>query len=481
VVVVGGLRAGVSAVRFELPLGAAMMGYGARQGGASACHDALHARALYLAEAGREGAEALLVECEVCLLAPAQADWIRQRVHERTGIPPERVLVGCIHTHSGPDTGLLAFLAGSPLPAHVPGLLESAVQAAERAVAGAVPARLGVGHARAAIGRNRRAESGPVDPDVLVVRVDRGGAGPLAVLYVHGCHPTALGHDNLAWSADWPWAAGRRIEAALPGATAIFALGAHADVDPRTRGLLDLAVADQSLGVGFDEVERLGEEVGTAVAEAAARIETHADAPVGALSRRVPLRVHPGLEGEEACERHLAARRAEALAALGVEDAEQGTADLFRLEQERTRHLPPAERRERIALLRAYLRDRTASRFAGGREVAVEAQVLHLGEARLLGLPAEPTVDVGLDWRRRIASPHAAVMGISNGWLRYLPHPRNFEEPDAHLKYEILMSTFVPGAAERLLDEGERLSRALAGPAKRTPDTAAAARTGLGA
>jgi hypothetical protein len=184
--------------------------------------------------------------------------------------------------------------------------------------------------------------------------------------------------------------------------------------------------------------------------------------------------------GEAGCARHLATLRAEALAALDVEEAEQGTAELFRLEQERTRDLPPAERRERIARVRTYLRDRTASRFAGGTEVAVEAQVLHLGEARLLGLPAEPTVDVGLAWRRRLGTPHAHVVGIANGWLRYLPHPRNFEEADAHFKYEILMSTFAPEAAERLLEEGERLSRALDAPSAQRA-AAAAAGAGLGA
>ena len=61
------------------------------------------------------------------------------------------------------------------------------------------------------------------------------------------------------------------IEAAFPGATALFALGAHADVDPRTRGLLDLAIPGQSVGVDFPEVERLGREIGDAVVEAAAR------------------------------------------------------------------------------------------------------------------------------------------------------------------------------------------------------------------
>ncbi|HEX2486062.1 MAG TPA: hypothetical protein VHQ66_12215, partial [Myxococcota bacterium] len=69
--------------------------------------------------------------------------------------------------------------------------------------------------------------------------------------------------------------------------------------------------------------------------------------------------------------------------------------------------------------------------------------------------------DVGLDWKRRAPAPRAAVVSIANGWMRYLPHPRNFAEPDAHQKYEVLQSTLVPDAAERLLARGEALARGL--------------------
>ena len=67
----------------------------------------------------------------------------------------------------------------------------------------------------------------------------------------------------------------------------------------------------------------------------------------------------------------------------------------------------------------------------------------------------------------RIGGRDAAVVGIANGWLRYLPHARNFEEPLADQKYEILQSTLVPDASERLLAEAERLDQLLAnGPTK---------------
>ena len=292
----GALRAGVARVEFEAALGGAMMGYGARQGGARARHDPLFARAVYLERSGAtESGELLLVELDLCLLAPAHAEALRARIAERTGVAEARVGIGCIHTHSGPETGLFAALTGAGPPDDAP-WLAAALRAAASARAGAEPARLGVGRAEARIGRNRRVAGGPLDPEVLVVRVERADRRPLAVLYIHGCHPTVLGHDNLEYSADWPGAASRAIEAALPGVIALFALGAHADIDPRTRGLHDLAVSGQSAGGSFASVEELGRELGTAVAAAADSIATRPDAPIATDTVWCRLPVHGGAD-----------------------------------------------------------------------------------------------------------------------------------------------------------------------------------------
>jgi hypothetical protein len=299
---------------------------------------------------------------------------------------------------------------------------------------------------------------GPYDPAALVLRVDDARGRPLAVVYSHGCHPTALGPENLAWSADWPGAAGRAIAEALPGAEPIFLLGAHADVDPRTRAVKDLAETGKTSGVGFEEVERLGREAGEAVARAALAAEPSRAPAIAARSGSVRLAAHREDEGE----------RVAALAALGLPAAAQlSTNDFFRLEAERTQGLAPEERRERIARVRTYLRGRMAPRFAGGAEADVEVQVLRIGEARLAALPLEATVEVGLDWKARAGSRYAALLSIANGWLRYLPHTRRFGAPGAERHYEVLMSTFSPDAAERLLAEAERLDRALAADAER--------------
>lgn len=463
------LRAGVARAPLAPDVGTPMMGYALRAGPAESELDPLFARALFLQDSRAGGRGLLLVVLDVCLLAVSQARALRARLSSATGVPPERITVCCTHTHSGPETGLAAALEGREAPAHVDRLFAAAARAAADAVGRAAPARLGAARSVAAIGRNRAEPGGPVDEDVTVVRIDLASGAPLAVLYAHGCHPTALGHDHRAWSADWPGAASREIEAALPGATAIFALGAHADVDPRTRGLQDIAVEGRSAGVSPAEMEALGREVGRAAASAAAAARTAAAGPAQVARAEVVLAVPGGEHGEEGRAAWLDGRRAEALAALDLPaEAEVHPRDLFRLAHERCRGLAADEARDRIGRVRLYLRDRQAAGFAGGLRAAAEVQVLRLGGAAFLALPFEATAAVGLDWRARLLAgarqgpagiEHASVLSVANGWLRYLPHPRHFEGSSPHHRYDVLTCTFGPGAAEDLLQAGEALVR----------------------
>ena len=55
------------------------------------------------------------------------------------------------------------------------------------------------------------------------------------------------------------------------------------------------------------------------------------------------------------------------------------------------------------------------------------------------------------------------MAGIGNGWLRYLPHARDFADPLAHHHYEVLSSLFAPGTCEALLREADTLLAELAG------------------
>lgn len=453
--------AGAARREITPPSGVELMGYGARVGVASGVHDPLHARALYLRDEALGGV--LVVAAELCLITPEQAGEVREALSEETGLPSAAILVSCTHTHSGPDTGLGAQLSGRPPPGYVQGLLGGIVAAGREAFRARRPAHLGWTRAEARIGRNRRVESGPVDPDVLVLEVREATGAPLAILYSYACHGTVLGHDNLEVSADWSGVTSAQLEAAT-GAVAPFVLGAHADIDPRTRGLMDPAIEGQSRGLGFDAVRALGSEVAEAIGAALGRGQRlEAQTPIRGASRVLRLPVHLGELEPEQAERELAERKRELARRLGASGAElPSTRALFALARERAAQLPISEARECLAQVRLYVRDRTARMWAGGRrELDVEVQALRIGDAALLALPLEATTEVGLDWKRRARRtvPLAGVAAIGNGWLRYLPHSSDLAHPRAHQHYEVLSTLLAGDPCEALLGAGEALLR----------------------
>jgi hypothetical protein len=451
--------AGTAQTDLTPPPGVELMGYGARVGTSTGVHDRLLARALMVAPDGRRDRAVLVISCDLCLMAPAQAEAIRIRIGAETGLSPRQMLIACTHTHSGPDTGLGALVEGRELPEHVQALEGAIVRAGVEACRSARPARLSFARGRASIGKNRRLADGPLDTEVLVIAVDESGGRPMAVLFQHACHPTVLGHDNLLVSADWPGVACRELERAT-GASALFVLGAHADVDPRTRGLMDALIPGQSRGLGFEAVDVLGREVAEAVLGALDERD-RSTSSIAAASRTVELPVQLGDLSPDQARAELERRKIELAELLGVDPARfPRLSELHQAAERAVQGLPLGEARRRFALARRYLRDKTAPFLVGGaRRVGVEVQLLRLGEAALLALPAELTTQVGLDWKERAAarSRFPGAVSIGNGWLRYLPHARDLAHPLADQHYEVSQSVLAAGAAERLLEAGSDL------------------------
>ena len=91
-----GFSAGVGRAEITPPAGTPLGGYGARKGRPSTgAHDPLFAKALVLDDGTTRVA---IVTTD---LVGTNAE-MKRRVSERTGIPPERLLLCASHTHSGP-------------------------------------------------------------------------------------------------------------------------------------------------------------------------------------------------------------------------------------------------------------------------------------------------------------------------------------------------------------------------------------------
>ena len=244
---VGLLQAGVARRTITPPVGIWMMGYANRVRGGSEVHDDLTATAVVLGD-GR--ARAAIVSCDLIFLHPKMVSEIRSRVAAQTGIPAERVMLCCSHTHSGPVTWHAAGAARdrAQLDPYLGRLVDQISSAVRAAAEDLCLAAWGSGRGQATIGVNRRQRlagggiglganpGGVVDPELSVVRIDEVDAQgrtkrPLVTLVNYACHAVCLSSNSYAFSADWPGVMRRRVEAET-GSTVGFVQGACADINP---------------------------------------------------------------------------------------------------------------------------------------------------------------------------------------------------------------------------------------------------------
>lgn len=178
---------------------------------------------------------------------------LADRVSKELGIPRERFLFACSHSHStpaikaaldnayglGPEAAKAvedysrAFLQKSVLAAHMAATnLQPATLAFGRGEAGFAMNRRQFGNAGVSIGTN---PTGQVDKDVPVLRVEAPDQSLRAIVFGYACHCTTLGANDDV-SGDWAGYAQDRLEEAYPGSTALFITGCGADANPAPRG-----------------------------------------------------------------------------------------------------------------------------------------------------------------------------------------------------------------------------------------------------
>jgi hypothetical protein len=158
-------------------------------------------------------------------------------------VPLEKVMVCSSHTHSGPGamtTKLVWKVIAVDLFRrrvfdHVSNAIAQAMLDAERNLQ---PALIGVGTSQlTAATRNRRHADSPdldvddIDPEMIVVRVDKPDGTPIASVWNFAVHGTHFGASNLSYSADIMGSASIKAEA-QGGGVCLFINGAEGDIKP---------------------------------------------------------------------------------------------------------------------------------------------------------------------------------------------------------------------------------------------------------
>ncbi len=250
-----------------------MSGYASRNRPYEGVHDELFAKALVLQDAAR--ARAVLVTSDLIGFTAAVAGPIRERIAKETGIAATAVLINSSHTHTGPELALepketeggRTAADVERTVAYTRQLQDRVVDVVKEAAAKLQPAKLSWGVGVVHFVMNRREFTiergvilgvnprGLADRSVPVLRIDDPAGKLRAVVLGAACHNTTLGPQDYLISGDYAGRAQRQIEAAHPGAEALFVQGCGGDANPYPRG--SYAIAEQHGDELAREVTRL--------------------------------------------------------------------------------------------------------------------------------------------------------------------------------------------------------------------------------
>jgi len=412
------LLAGVAEVNITPPVGTAFDGYAARTGTSLGVHDPLLAQLLLLRSAEQQ---VVLISMDLLGVSLDFTQRVRDGIEQAIGVPPHCTMIACSHTHSG-AAGFLPPHAG--LPHHEDPELQAIV--ARKLVGAAIwaqerlqPARLGIGRGMVqGIGSNRNdPEHGPVDNEVIVLRVDDTAGQPLAVMMNYGCHPTVMGYQNLYFTADYPGAARAALRRLYPDAIFMYTNGASGDISTRfTR-------REQT----FAEVERMGRILGGEVLKVMQTIVTQEAVDLDARVAAVELKFRPFPPADEA-QRELQRLQAE-LEALKAAGAAHG-------------EIRKATTRVEGAMGQLMI----AQTFAGRSHHSSQVQLLQIGDLALVGLPGEPFTRTVLEIKEQSTYPYTAVLSYANDEQGYFPDAVSI----ASETYEALISPYGADVADGL-------------------------------
>ena len=459
------LKAGFSRVDITPDLGILMPGY-FKIREAKGTLDSLEANCLAFSDATTS---ALVAVIDCVDMPDAFADEAREAIAAKTGIDKEAILVHATHTHAGGDLRRTINRLLDPEAAAAKKRLSEAyarktiaalADAAAQAVADLKPAHLSGGRSvarRISFGRRYRMKDGtvrtnpgvlnpdivravgnPPDEEVQLLRIDREGADPIAVLNFQ-THPDVIGGER--FSADWPGFARRTFEASLEGRVRCLLVNGtegdvnHVCVDPTPEEQKGLHSDFDDVPRGYAHAQHMGATIAAAALQVWHKTTTLEAGKIsfGGKTVRVPSNRPRPEEMDEA-------RRIDALHRAGKD------AELPYKGMDLTTKVAAAERKIRLEHGPDHF-DLPLCAIAIGDSVAFG------------GFPGEPFNDIGKAVKKDSPFKMTILACLANGDRGYFPFSDSYKEGG----YESESSPFGPSVADDLIAGQLKLLNGLCG------------------
>jgi len=420
----GSLKAGLAKVVITPPVGVRLSGYEARTQPSIGILDDLYAKALVLDDGNERLA---LIVCDLIGLGKGIVNDARKRIRELTGIKEENIMVTSTHTHTGPDLGFVEEACIENLKSQIAGAVYVACNEMKEA-------RVGVASGECLVGSNRRNPKspsgpynlyswpeGPMDPTVLVLRIEDSFGHVMGAMVNYSCHPVTLGPRELKISRDYPGYALQVLEDAWSrDIIAIFMNGCCGNINPRwIWDRPDFSpppprVLPESLGERLRDTRRLGHILGAEALKAAESITnfiSEVKSKVKRMEVSLPVR-------KDIPERML--KRIKSI----------------KPDQPRYEHY---------------------QRVLRGEDIITEVQAMALDETTIVGVPGEVFVEFGLEIRKNSPYKYTFVSELANDSIGYLPVAKAYEEGG----YEPTATVVAPDAGAKLTQAAINLLKEL--------------------
>ncbi len=419
------------------PLGVSLAGY-YHDRRADDVLDDLFARAVVL-QAGET--RLAIVVCDLIHLERSIIQTVRTSIYEQIGIPPEKVMICCTHTHTGPMTNAWPSAGLFPDEAYLQVLARKIVDVVHLASLRLQPSTLSAGHGQVeGIAFNRRywmkdgsvrtnpqfqdpailRRAGPEDPDLGILRFSAEDGRSLALISNYAIHPDQI--SGSAISADHEGVEVRVLKQILGADCAVLVPnGCCGDINH-----FDFFRPHENQKSGPQMAAKNGQVLAGEVIKQLPHLERIQISSIRAAQTIVPLslRVPTKQEiawAEKTAQKHMGEFNPEGL-------------DVVK-----------AHRMLEVAGM-------------GLSQIEAEVMVFALGGVAVVGLPGEIFVELGLEIKRRSPFKHTLIFELCNDNIGYVLTQKAFDEGG----YESSSCIFQEDSGARLVETSLDLLQRLA-------------------
>ena len=452
-------KIGMAEVDITPPVNSSLVGY-FEDRKSSGVHDKLFAQT-FLFQAGE--APVVLITCDLAAILPETVGEAKELINREFSIPPENIFIHSTHTHTGPATAS-AFGVAQDIKyvQFLPGLIAGSVR---QAVSNLAPGRIGFGSgAEADISFNRRylmkdgtvrtnpgagdawekiigkgnpdivKPTGPIDPEVAIMRVEDESGNLRAVLVNFVCHLDTVGGNLI--SADYPGVI-RRLVRKIKGENVLvsFFTGACGNINH-----LDFRTGKIKIGY-FAHTEWMGTILAAEAIKVAEKIDCEPFKTVKTAGAKLGITVRQPAESELKFARRVVEKGLEML-------CEEDKAEIHR-------------RSNLFGDEIAWLKEMLLIVDGGKKKEEVPVGAVRINDAGFAFLPGEVFVEYGLRIKGESKLKPTFVIELTNNGLGYIPTRQAFSEGTGYEERLARSSKLAPEAGDLITEAALKLLASL--------------------